>query len=223
MRMSRRRRATVGALTCGCGRAAVVEAVTGGLMDFEGFKKRPVELPDSMIKGISGPATGRGSRLSCAKAQKPLRLRMSVLVTRGESNFTERAVVLTGAHLSDKTFYRSGQYAGRGGLLFHPRSFSACQALPAALSSFPDAGPADPHSRRISSLTSPPAVLATPPSAATAGPPAAASSGQIPLPRPVRAAFRPAAFRPATCHAVAGFSPCSLTGTCLPYPPGQRS
>ncbi len=77
-------------------------------MDFDGFKNRPVGLPEFISTGISGPATGKGSKLSCAEAQRPLRLRMSRLVTRGESNFTERAQFLTGAHLSYKTFYRSG-------------------------------------------------------------------------------------------------------------------
>ena len=69
---------------------AEVVAVTGGLMDFVGFKKRLVVLPESIITGISGPATGSGSRLSCAKAPMLLRLRKSRMETRGEGKFTEK-------------------------------------------------------------------------------------------------------------------------------------
>jgi hypothetical protein len=82
---------------------AVVVVVTGGLMDFDGFKKRLVVLPESMITGISGPATGSGNRLSCAKAQTLLRLKKSQLVTRGEEKITERALVLTGHPNIDNT------------------------------------------------------------------------------------------------------------------------
>jgi hypothetical protein len=72
-------------------------------MDFDGFKKRLVVLPESIITGISGPATGRGSRLSCAKAQTLLRLRTSKLVTRGEGKITGKDGGFNRPQVSHKT------------------------------------------------------------------------------------------------------------------------